>query len=269
MSKNFYLDVGSILDARAGTIRRLNPEAYAEAIRTNYHQRKGDFFKGIDPQAFRKLYKSYEMETIMEGTVTNVFQFLYPQITDALKEFIAHEGADHMRPMVDVNVWPYDFSEEQMAYLRTLVYRKLKGLIGVNVFKKDIKDLTPAHCSENYFMMIMYDYDDYLNVHSTELIKNPQPMLILVAPMVYFNRDPDTDEETIDQLKQGTNSLALLEALMAPRISLRFVNVDIFSIVYPDDRIIKADLPDTDRHISIDELDKVLLKQKEKRIPEA
>jgi hypothetical protein len=269
MSKNFYADIGSILDARAGVIKRINPEVYAELVRKNYHTRKGDFFEGIDPVVFRDMYETYDVENLIEGTLTNVFHFLYPQVTEAMKEFVAHEAQDHMRPVLDVNFWPYDVSDDEMAVFRTIIWQKMRGIIGVNVFRRDIKELTPGYCAENYHMMITYDYHHYLNAHATELIRSPKPFLIMIAPMVYFNTDPDKDEETIEQLNQGINSLALLEATLAPRICLKFVNVDIFSIVYPDDRVLKVDVVDTESGLSLDDLGKILAQQDEKRIPEA
>lgn len=257
--KGFYLSIDSILDARFGVVSRINPEVAKGLIAKGYHHRKGDFFDGIDPDEYRTLYEKHEVETLMESTVTNVFQFLQPQVADVLREGIAQEVQHHLRPVLDVNVWPYAMTADEMAYLRTMVYARLGGIIGVNVFSRDIAELTPHHCAESYLMMVMYDYHHYLNAHTEALIKNPKPMLMLVAPMVYFNRNPDTDEETIEHLKRGINSLALLEAAVAARISLKFVNVDVFSIVYPDDRLVqKVTEVNTDHHRTLDELEKVL-----------
>lgn len=265
--KGFYVHIDSIFDIRAAIIRMMNPEAYAEIIRNGYHQRKGDFFPGIDHETFRKLYMERDANTLPESTITNVFQFLYPQIADAMKEYVAHNHQEHQRPFLDVNVWPYELSDDEMAILRTLVHMQLRGIVGVNVFSKPIEEMTPTKCAENYHMMVMYDFVDYLNAHSNELIRNPKPYLILVAPMVYINNDPETHDETIDQLKQGINSLALLEAGIQDKLCVKFVNVEVFSIVYPDDRVLKVDVPDDTRSIPIEELDRMLVKQK--RIPEA
>jgi hypothetical protein len=266
--KGFYVHIDSIFDIRAGIIRRMNPELYAELIKNGYHQRKGDFFKGINPEEFRKLYQERDANTLPECTITNIFQFLYPQVADTMKEYVAVNHQEHQRPFLDVNVWPYELSDEEMAMLRSLVYMQMRGIIGVNVFSKPIETLTPAKCAENYHLMVMYDFADYLNAHSSALIKDPKPYLMLVAPMVYINNDPETHDETIDQLKQGINSLALLEAGIQDKLCVKFVNVEVFSIVYPDDRVLKVDLPDDTRHITIEELDRKLMAQK-KRIPEA
>lgn len=263
MAKGFYIHIDAIFDTRAGVVHRIDPEKHADIIRGGYHNRKGDFFEGIDPIQYNELYKLHEVETLMESTITNIFQFLYPQVVELMKEIIAQEVPHHEKPTLDVNVWPYDLTDDEKAQLRTLVYLQMKGVIGVNVFSRDIADLTPGHCSEHYHMVIVYDYHDYLNAHSNALIKEPKPYLMLIAPMVYFNRNPETDEETIEHLKRGINSLALLEASIASRICLKFINVDIFSILYPDDRIMKTDESDTSQFISIDELDKVLEKQRD------
>ncbi|BAS04841.1 hypothetical protein [Ralstonia phage RSF1] len=256
--KGFYIDIHSLLDARYGVIKRLNPEAATKIVQKGYHQRKGDFFEGIDKKEYDEMYGKHEMETLMESLHTNIFQFLYPQVAELMKESIAHELPNHQKPQLDVNVWPYDFSEEEKAALRSHIYLKLRGIIGVNVFSKPLEELTPGFCAENYVMMIMYDYHHYLNTQGNALIKEPKPHLILIGPMVYFNVNPDENEDAIEALKRGINSLALLEAAVAPRICLKFINVENFSIVYPDERILANDAVDTTRHITIDELDRKL-----------
>lgn len=261
--KGIYAEIGALLDARYGVVKRLNPEAAKELIKNGYHYRKGDFFEGIDKKAYDELYAKYEVETLQEALMTNIFVFLAPQIAELMKETIAHELPDNQKPQLDVNVWPYPFQADEMAALRSIIYLKFQGRIGVNVFSKDIKELTPAACHENYVMMVMYDYQHYLNAHANALIKNPKPFLMLVAPMVYFNSDPDKDEEVIEQMKRGINSLAVLEAAVAPRIHLKFINVEHFSLIYPDARLAKIEEVDTSRHLTIDELDKKLQEQKE------
>lgn len=261
--KGIYLDIGALMDARYGVVKRLNPEAALQLVRNGYHNRKGDFFEGVDKKAYDELYGKYEVETLQETVMTNIVAFLAPQIAELMKETIAHELPDNQKPTLDVNVWPYPFQADEMAALRSIIYLQFSGRIGVNVFSKDIKEMTPSACQENYVMMVMYDYHHYLNAHSNALIKNPKPFLMLVAPMVYFNSDPDQDEEIIEQMKRGINSLAVLEAAVAPRIHLKFINVEHFSIVYPDERLKSIEDIDVSKHISIEELDKKLEEQKQ------
>lgn len=260
--KGIYTDIHSVLDARYGVVKRLNPQAALMLVRNGYHQRKGDFFAGVSKEDYDELYGKHEMETLTESVMTNIFQFLYPQIAELMKESIAHELPDHQKPQLDLNVWPYDFSDEERAALRSLVYLKLKGMIGVNIINKPLTELTPGYCAENYVMMVMYDFHHFLNAQSAALIKEPKPYLILIAPMVYFNTNPDEDEDAIEHLKRGINSLALLEAALAPRICLKFINVENFSIVYPDERILATAAVDTSKHISLDELEKKLEAQR-------
>lgn len=263
MTKHFYVHIDAILDSRAGVIQRLNPETHANLVKLGYHKRRGDFFEGVDPVEYRKLYEAREVETLMESTMTNIFQFLAPQIADTMKEMIAQEVPEHLKPTIEVNVWPYELTDEEKSHIRMSVYTRIEGMVGVNVVDKPISELHPAKCAEEYYMMIMYDYHDYLNAHANALIKNPRPFLMLVAPMVYFNTDPLKDPEAMEQLKNGINSLAVLEAALAPRLALKFINVDVFSIVYPDDRISKLDDEVAHAPRDIGQLDKLLVKQKE------
>lgn len=264
MTKGFYIQLDSVVDVVAGVINRLAPEQYPSIIRSGYHKRRGDFFKDVDPQQFREMYDRSEFETLEAGTLTNIFQFLQPKIAEYMTEFLARQLPMAESPTLDVNVWPYKLNDAEKAMLRSIVYIKTGGIIGVHVIDTPYEELLPSRCSEKYNMMVMYNYHHFLNAHSAELIASPRPMLILIAPMVYFNADPNNDEELIDQLKNGINILAILEASLAPRICLKFLNVDIFSIVYPDDRIKEPDEVNVDRLKTIDVFEKELLAQRAK-----
>lgn len=264
MTKGFYVQLDAVVDMVAGVINRLVPDQYTSIIRDGYHKRRGDFFKGVDPKQFREMYDRCDFETIEAGTLTNVFQFLQPKIAEYMTEFLARQLPMAESPTLDVNIWPYELNDNERAMLRSIVYIKVGGIIGVNVISVPYAELSPSNCSEKYNMMIMYNYHHYLNAHSAELIANPRPMLILIAPMVYFNADPENDEELVDQLKNGINILAILEASVAPRICLKFLNVDIFSIIYPDERIKAPDEVNVERLKTIDVFEKELLEQRAK-----
>lgn len=260
--KGFYLHIDAVLDARFGVVKRLNPESAAALVANGYHTRKGDFFAGVDPAEYRAMYERHEMETLEESFVTNIFQFLYPQVVDVMNEAGAREIEPSMLPIVEVNVWPYPFTTEEIGFLNTMVFSRMGGIIGVKVINKPMVELTPSFCFENYMLMVVYDCQDYLNAHSDELIRKPQPRLTMAAPMVYFNQDPDKDEEVIEHLKRGINSLSLLEAALAPRLGIKFLNVDLFSVVYPDDRVLKQSEEGTSvKEHTLEELESVLKKQ--------
>lgn len=267
MIKGFYAQLDTIVDVVAGTIRRVAPEQYTEAIRSGYHKRKGDFFKDVDPEKFREVYDRHEFETLEAGTLTNVFQFLQPKIAECMTEYLARQMPATTGPWLDVNIYPYELNDNEIAFLRSIIYIKIGGIVGVNIINKPYSELTPSVCAEKYNMMLMYNYHHYLNAHSSALIANPKPMLILVAPMVYFNRDPETDEELVDQLKNGINVLAILEASLAPRICLKFINVDVYSIAYPDDRIKDPDAVNMDQYKTIDQFERELAEQRERLKP--
>lgn len=253
MSKSFYIDIPSIFDERAGVVKRIAPEAYLEMFKNGYHKRKGDFFKGVDPEAYKELYHKHEMETLEGCFITNVFQFLQPQIADYMGEYMAKQLPSHEAPKLHINIHGYDFSPEEIANLKSLVYLKIGGIIGVETIDQSMEELEPSRCRDEYWIMIMYDYDKYLNANLAKLRASPCKMLILIAPMVYFNTDPDTDEEARRQIEDGMNGLITLESFASELICLKFVNIDVFSTLYPDDRIQEMDNVKTDNPRDLEE----------------
>lgn len=263
--KNFYVDINSVLDVRQGVLSRIAPVLHSTLIGSNYHKRKSDFFEGVDRQEFLKVYNTNEVENLMASTFSNILTFLFTQISEMTAEMVVSGADRNTMPHLDVNVYPYELNSDELASLRSVIYNELNGIVGVNIINIPISKLPPALCGQKYVMMVMYDYDRYINAHDDALMRQPQPKLFLIAPMVYFNTDPEKDEETIDALSKGINSLALLEAGIAERICLRFINIEYFSVVYPDDRLLVEKTKDINLGMTLDEYEKRLTK----RIPEA
>ena len=261
-TKNFYVDLDSIFDIRLNVIERIDPQAPARLIANKYHKRQADYFEGIDPETFRALYDEYSFENLQGCVKTNIFQFLADTCFDVIKETIALEIDLNDRPKLEINVWPYELTEQEQRILRALAFAELGGKIEVLVVNIDLKDMAPQQCQNRYFFMVMYHYYRWINAQADALAKAFYPTLVLVGPQIIFERDPAVDDELHDLLESGINPLAVLEAGIAPRITLRLISPEVFSIVYPDNRLLSRTQAD-ETGMSLESFQRILDKQKE------
>ena len=238
-TKNFYVDLDSIFDVRLNLIGRIDAKAPERLIAAGYHNRRADYFEGIDPVEFRKLYDEYSFENLQGCIKTNIFVFLNEMVFEVLKELIPLELPVDDRPKLEINTWPYELTEEENHLLQRLAFVELGGKIEVKIVHLELKDLAPTQCQNRYHLMVMYHYFNWINAQSEALVKGFFPQLIIVGPQLIFENDPDNSHELRELLESGINPLAILEARIAPRITLRLVSPELFSVVYPDRRLEK------------------------------
>jgi len=239
--KDIYVSIDSVFDLRHAAISILNEEMADNVDFKKYHLRKCDIFEGIDKNKFDNLIEKHGKLLLINSLVTNIFEFLYNVLNGIMKEIVLTEMNKFIKPTVCINIWPFELTEEEIQELRVLSYIKLKGIIGVEIINKDIKDLTPASMEDKYQMVIMYRYDKWINIHNTDLTKHHRPKLLLIGPAIFFEGDPDKTPELITQMDKGVNLLLLLEAGISPIIMLKLINVDVFSIAYPEEGMLVSE----------------------------
>lgn len=265
--KNFYIDIASAFDLRAGCIERLKPGHVTELVRNGYHNRKSDIFPGIDMDAYRELYWKFEDDTLTASYATNVYYSLLVHVIDVLREAKANEvHPDHL-PKLYLNIYPYEFDDDAKLMLRQVCYSAVQRLVDVVIISRPMEDLDPAWMRETFFLAYMYHYDKWYSHHMPTLsamIAGGRRItdLIILGPMVFINNDPDSNEEIQEHLRNGINPLALVEAGLEG-MGLRLQNPEIFSIVYPDDRIVGYSAPESTGELTLEEYSRIVENQRQ------
>lgn len=236
--EGIYVDLDALWDTRLGTVVRLHGEEKAlELLNNGYHQRKSDQFAGVDMAAYVELYAKRDRETLEKSYVTGLIRAIREILLGLTKQAITRPYHDGTK--LTVNVYPYEFSEEQ----RTVLIEVISSWIfdfsptGIphetKIVRMSRAELTPAHCLDNYATMFMYDYDEWGHVQMEALRRTPIPGVTLHAPDTYGTKIP-TDEEIKEIAGEtGFHPLKVFEASAKGFIDLDFLDVELFSLVGP------------------------------------
>lgn len=231
-----FLD--ALLDTRIGVIGETNPELAGKILSSGkYFNREFDEFDGLSNSQFKELYAKRNADTLPHCVVTNVSYFLQRLVKDALMADALAPNDDRL--IVHLNVWPYsDLTNEELDCFRDAVRFYTYSYAEIVVINKPISAFTPQHCKENYDIIIMYDYEQFIDTHSAELEKNQIPGVSLVGPAMYRSGMP-VGEDAVEIKKLQMNPYNAVELAMAPVVGLKLMPVSLFCItdrINPDNK---------------------------------
>lgn len=228
VQETIYVTLDALMDTRIGTVARINEEAAAKALLGNYHQRQIDDFEGIDRQEYLDLYRQRDKVTLASSRPTGFLMSLreiVKQISEqgAVRPF--HDGAH-----VVVNTYPYELEEEEISELGKAIAFWMGSYAAVELIHVPDEQLTPEYCKSRFSMMVMYEYEHWMNAQAEAFKRCRLPQVLLLAPAIYFNRVP-TQEELDKEMKESMHPLKAMELLASPIVELRLMDVVLFSIV--------------------------------------
>jgi hypothetical protein len=198
--------IDCLLDTRLGTIAKLDTELARKVVSSEtYFTREEDRFEGVNDILFKNAYLTRDKSTLTHSVMTAMVSGWLRGMINQLKEQ-ALTGPEHDRVRVDVNIYPYQFSDEEKDELCKVLKFRLDGenadpafghLLTVEVIDKPIEQLTPQFCKASYGAMVMYDPWTWMNTHFYPEVFETAirlPEVLLYAPRIYFDRKPTAAE---------------------------------------------------------------------------
>lgn len=229
--QSIYVDLDSLLDTRIGTISKISDEAALNVLLNDYHSREIDVFKDIDMGLYKELYAKRDIETLKRSYCTSMVKVIKDIAIGLNEQAIMrpfHEGAK-----ITVNYYPYNLNSDEIEEFRKVITMWINGVSDVELITISTKDLTPLLCRNTYALLIMYDYDNWLNTHATSFAKTLMPETTLLGPALYFNKKP-TEDELANAIKKHSHPFRATETLASALIGLELIDVKHFSIVKPE-----------------------------------
>lgn len=226
--EGIYVDLDVLLDTRIGTLAK-HDDSVAQAVLTDkYYQRTDDYFDGIDRELYLDLYKKRDVETLSLSCVTNAIQLL-DHLSKTLNEQAItrpyHDGVQFF-----VNIYPYSLVNVEIDAIQKAICVWLGNASLVEIINIPPVDLTPSYCKSLFSMMLMYEYEEWMELQTKAFEKTQIPEITLFVPALYFNKTP-TDEEIEVAAKDGAHPQMALEMLASPLVELRLIDVKYFSII--------------------------------------
>lgn len=227
--QSIYVPLDVLLDTRLGTLARIDDAAAAKVIESGtYQTRQNDVFEGFDKAVFDQMYKDRDVETLKKSIVTDAIQFLRQLVAALTEQAIVrpfHEGAK-----IVVNYYPYTLSQEEIEQLGRAVSAWMQGMAPVELVSISTKDLTPRHCKDTYSLMMVYEHEEWMNLHAEAFVHTRLPEVTMYVPALYFVHTPSA-EELEKTVKEAAHPMRALELLASPIIDLKVIDVKFFSIL--------------------------------------
>lgn len=223
-----YVDLDCLLDTRLGTLASLKDDYAVNALKNGYFERDMDEFPDAPHNVFRLAYDKRDVDTLMRSRFTNVFVLLQSIIKGTFETAVTNPNTKPLR--IVVNVAPYDLMDEEKAAITSAVARHIKEMADVELVNVSDGFLTPQYCKDNFAMMVRYDYEPWLKIHTNskafETVKMPN--VSMIVPALYQKRP--TDQELAELKEINLHPFAAVEFALAPFFSLRLVDINTFCI---------------------------------------
>ena len=226
---NIYLTLDSILDTRMGTLAKIDNALAASVLQSGkYHKRLIDEFDGVGKEVYKEAYAQRDLETLKRSVVTNLVFFLRRLIKDSLISSIINQKVENL--CFTLNVYPYDFSDPGLVDMLVGCLRfHTYSTSSVKIVSIPDEELTPEFCQENFQIMIMYDWVNWVDKHREFFEKKGIANIAVVVPEIFTDSIPT--QEDIDRLDlRKHNPFRMTEEITAALFRLKHMPVSLFSI---------------------------------------
>ena len=186
------ISIDALLDTRSGTMFTLSPEKALENLKSKmYAGRIIDIFKGFDKAQFDEAYKKRNKNTLKFSSLTNAYQIIEDIIEKKLSAKMSAPEIDDLE--VHLNTYPFVLSDKEKLTLKLALSAKLSGNVGIKTVDYSLEELNPYFIKTNYKTLIMYEFFDWLEIHSkNELIKkHPISEVTYYAPALVKHIDSE------------------------------------------------------------------------------
>lgn len=221
-----YLDLDCIMDTRLATLYLIHPSLSKEALENNYNKRQEDAFPKLSREMFRKAYKERRVDTLMQSTTTNVIAFLKPIVKQLIIETVTTPYAKDAK--IWLNTYPYKLSADYVNAIGEQLHEELAGQMQIEIVHMAPQYITPLWCKEHMSIMFMYDFEDWLEMHTEAFKKTRISEVQLYVPRLYLKGVP-TNEKVTEVTNHIGGPFEQFELAAAILIGLNFLDIEIFS----------------------------------------
>lgn len=225
-----YVDIESLFDLRQGVLGTLvpNKESVMEYLLSEeYNFRESDDLKLILPTAYSEALKEPSKDILEASCITRIFLCIKQKI-----ESMEHRNKyynESKEPQVLLNLYPFNFTEEEADHIRNLLFVKLQSDCIINITNLPMKSLSPYYCkSTGIVAAFIYRFKDWITEHSEAIKSTPNHDTLLYFPALY--ETPPTEDELKKIQKLGfKDPLSYTEYLFSSVASLNFLPVLFYS----------------------------------------
>lgn len=230
------VDLDSLLDTRLGTLALIDEDLAGKAAGRKYLNRNTDKMgdvldvEGLN-ETFAEKYKNRDTDTLKASYLTKI-PLVINEVTSAWGELLRN-GPNVTSISVDINIYPYELSEEETSMLVTTLMSYCTIDTKVSVVSIKPEELRPALIKERWTLLFMYDFDEWLGYHYKSLMEGVKiPDVTISTPTI--KRGNDLDPNTLREQKlEDADPFAALEFFISEFVGLTLSETTRFSVVVP------------------------------------
>lgn len=232
MHQRILVELDALLDTRIATISRIHPESAVALLHDpRYYERVIDDFEplvGITKEAFRQAYAQRDVEILEQSRLTELPLMLNEIIKRMEQESDTTPFVESVT--VDVNIWPYELSDEERDEIAVAMMAHVGNQTLVNTVRLPPEQLTPPYIKQRYSGMILYNFRDWMQPHMETFKKFLMPRVTVLAPALFYDQVPTRDDIASEGMKEDLNPFTLSEIAFVELFNLSLLRADVFSL---------------------------------------
>ena len=237
MRQRLLVELDMLLDTRIATVLLMNPTAALELLSPAYRNRRsdelGELTKHITTEDFEKAYAQRSVETLRVARATPMALMFGRVVRDLLKELTntpRFDGVD-----VEVNVWPYQLSEQERVDIVTCVMAHINFPIQVKAVSIHPNELTFKRIdAEQWTAIFLYNFRQWAEYH-VERYSETDPSLasrsMIIPELLKTVKEELPKEDTKAPSGEALTPFNALRMMMSPIIAIQYVPVEMVSIL--------------------------------------
>lgn len=229
-----YVDISALLDFRLAVLSEMNAEN-AEKLLLNgqYFNRQADTFIGFDQATFDHLYKTRadRTESFIRAVPTELNNCLLKIVKDIRLQRTNTPYTDGVK--IVVNTYPYMFTDDCKEELGLTIFTRLQGLAPVTVSYIEPSELTPEYCKNAFSLMFIYDYNEWLELHSKLMassLKQRMVEIVLFSPRLLPSKSVLGPDHAFNP-NELDDIMLKLEQAASPLVTMKLLDAKLFSVI--------------------------------------
>lgn len=223
-SSRLMIELDCLLDTRISLLMQMNNIAGKQALLSYYHDRTSDNFDGVSFKDFQEAYRNRN-KSVLKNTMITPMGKLCKDFAVATLDNV-NNSPFHYKPVIMVNIFPYVLSNEECSILINSVRAITSDLADIEIVSLSYEKLTPLYLKLNLSTLILYKYDDWLEIHAKSGKWNEvtAPDVTVIAPMISMieqNRNTPLKMEAFESMQD----------ISRPFVDLKYLPISMFSMV--------------------------------------
>lgn len=184
--QKLLVSIDVLLDTRLAALAKMNPEYPEIVLDKGWKEREGDFYSTWIENFDQDLFNTHYWHRGRDGDIhTNALMTGY--MSRLMADIKILQSASENHPMageisLDINIWPYSFSETEKEALKGIMKEYLGKDLQVDIVNASPESLTPKALRGNYCSFSIYNFDEWFKLHSEALLDTPIPSVVCIVP---------------------------------------------------------------------------------------